>query len=466
MISNTRPFVAREKQLKSLSVQLKKKSSSTVIYGKRKVGKTTLILESFRHIDKPFVYYECAKDTEQSNVESLLLECKRAGIVPEHFGLERKTFVDLFRYLDSLNTPMAIAIDEYPYLREFVPGDTIDSSFQKIIDNHIHNISLILSGSYISIMKSLLKEDNALYGRFGLNIFLEEFDYLDASLFYPNKTPYEKAAFYSVFGGSPYVLSAIDPNKDLEQNIVDLLLTPESAILAYASSLLLGELGNRAQSERLLVSLGNGKKKYGELKETLDPRNTGNLTRILSPLIDMGLVAKLYPINKPNDSRKSFYCIDDNLLRFYYAFLYPRRSPLAFYEPSRAYEVFIEPGLIQYLSRRFEDIAKQFLWRQINEGRIRGVLDVGTYYYDDRLTHSNGEFDVALLRHEGVDIFEAKYWSKPVDKKEVQKEIGQIHSIKELNIKRIGFVSVNGFDLDVSGLDFMFTGDDLYGLKE
>ena len=459
---NSRPFIAREKQLKCLASQLEKRSSATIIYGKRKVGKTTLILEAFRRLGKPFVYYECIKDTEEVNVDSLLVECKRTGIVDEQFGLEKKTFLSLFQYLDSLGQEISIAIDEYPYLREFTPSDTIDSVFQKIIDNHIKNVSLVLSGSHMSIMKSLLNEENALYGRFGLSLWLQEFDYRDASLFYPNKTPYEKAAFYGVFGGSPYVLSAIDPNKDLRENIVALLLSPENGISLYASSLLLSEIGNRPQSERLLACLGNGKKKYNELEETIDPRKTGNLARVLSPLIDMGLVVKQYPINRPNDSRKAFYCIEDNLLRFYYSFLYPHRSPLALYDPNRAYDVFIKPNLTHYLSHRFEGIARQFLWRQINAGHFEGAIDVGTYYYDDPVAHKNGEFDVAVLRHNGVDILEAKYWAKPVDKDTVRGEIKQIAAIKELPVAKIGFITIHGFEPDVVGLDYMFDGNDLY----
>jgi AAA+ ATPase superfamily predicted ATPase len=462
MTSNNHRFIGREKQLKSLLDQLRKRSSATIVYGKRKVGKTTLILEASARLGKPFVYYECVKDTEEANVESLLNECKRIGVVPGQFGLGRKTFLDLFQYLDSLGKPLAIAIDEYPYLREFTPAETVDSSFQKIIDNHITNVSLVLSGSHMAIMKSLLREDNALYGRFGLNLFLQEFDYHDASLFYPDKTPYEKAGFYAVFGGSPYVLRAIDPDKGLRENIVGLLLPQDSVISLYASSLLLSEVGNKAQSERLLSCLGNGRKRYGELEETIDPRRTGNLARIINPLIGMGLIGKQYPINKPGDPRKAFYCIEDNLLRFYYTFLHPHRSPLALYDPDRAYEVFIEPGLTQYLSRRFEGIARQFVWRRINAGEFVGALDVGTYYYDDPVARKNGEFDVAVLRGDGVDIIEAKYWSKPMDKQEVHREKGQILAIKELAVAKIGFVSINGFDADVTGLDYMFDGDDLY----
>ena len=93
---------------------------------------------------------------------------------------------------------------------------------------------------------------------------------------------------------------------------------------------------------------------------------------------------------------------------------------------------------------------------------FEGALDVGTYYYDDPAAHRNGEFDVTILRPGGVDIIEAKYWSGPVDKQEVFKEKEQISRVEELTVAKIGFVSISGFDPDVTGLDYKIDGEDLY----
>ena len=69
----------------------------------------------------------------------------------------------------------------------FSNSETVDSMFQKIIDNSLSNIRLFLSGSHIGMMKDLLEEKNALYGRFSLTIHLKELNYKEAASFYPEK---------------------------------------------------------------------------------------------------------------------------------------------------------------------------------------------------------------------------------------------------------------------------------------
>ncbi len=76
---------------------------------------------------------------------------------------------------------------------------------QVVIDSLPANMKVVICGSYISSMKGLLRGDNPLFGRFSLILHVEEFDYLDASLFSPDLDVREKIRFYSVFGGSPYV---------------------------------------------------------------------------------------------------------------------------------------------------------------------------------------------------------------------------------------------------------------------
>ena len=100
------------------------------------------------------------------------------------------------------------------------------SSFQTVIDNHLGNIRLFLSGSHIGMMKDMLSEENALYGRFALTLGLKKLNYIEAAEFYPDKSVYDKIAFYSVFGGSPFINGFIDQSKDIKTNVVATILNP------------------------------------------------------------------------------------------------------------------------------------------------------------------------------------------------------------------------------------------------
>ena len=457
-------FVGRKKELKILDAELQKSTTSVLIYGKRKIGKTTLIQTACKkHNEKPFIYFECIKDTEERNVEEMLKTIKRVDLMPQHVSLERKTFIDLFNYLDSLNKEIIVVIDEYPYLKEFIPSKTIDSVFQNIIDNKIKNINLFISGSHIGMMKDLLQEKNALFGRFQKIIDLKELSYLEAKGFYPELSHYDQAAMYAVFGGSPFVNEKINPTKSLMENISDLLLDNSGAVHIYASSLLISDLTNQVQAERIFKALGNGRKSYSELEEILDRNKTGLLSKQLKPLLEMELIKKVAPINRLNDSKKAKYEINDNLLRFYYAYIEPNLFLLNYKDPSIIFEEDIKPSLTQFISYRFEDICREFMWRYVNNNKVAGVVNIGKYYYDDPINKKNGEFDIALLNKDGsVQIIEVKYLKDKVTQSIVNEELSQIRKIENISVNKIGFISINGFDEGITGLNYAFDGNDLY----
>ena len=457
-------FVGRVKELQILKEELEKDSSSILLYGKRKIGKTTLINKACKDFgNKPFIYFECVKDTEEKNIQEIIKILKSFNLMSNLVSLPNDTFLDLFMYLDSLNQKMIVVIDEYPYLKEYTPSKTIDSVFQKFIDNNIKNINLIISGSHIGMMKDLLEEKNALFGRFNRIIELKEMSYLEASEFYPNKSNYDKVGFYSVFGGSPFVNEQIDASKDLKTNIIKLLFNNNHAIYHYASSLLISDLSNQNDANRILKAIGNGRKSYSELETILDKNKTGLLSKQLKPLLEMNLIKKEAPINKLNDAKKMRYAINDNLLRFYYTYVLPNQYLLNYKDPLMIFEEEIKPSLLTFVSLRFEDICKDFMWHYINTHQIKNIVNVGKYYYNNPVARTNGEFDVALLNKDNsVQIIEVKYLIDKVNQSMVYQELSQINQIQESKIDKVGFISINGFDNNIIGLDYMFDGDDIY----
>lgn len=317
-------FIGREKEL--VLLQQDYIGKAVMVYGKRRVGKTTLIQKALDNCPYQTVYFECLKGTVQENIDSLVDELVRAKILP--VALSFSTLQDVFTYLNTLPQKMAVVIDEYPYLKVMNEPTTVDSVFQSIIDNRLGNIELILSGSHIGMMKDLLQEKNALYGRFAVTIKLNELNYLDTAKFYPDKTPYDKVAHYAVFGGSPFVNQALRPTATLRENIVSTILNPVSAVYLYASQLLLSDYSVKINAERIFAVIGNGKKRYSEIEDKLDVKKTGNLAKQMKPLRDLEIISRNYPINKLNDSKKSTFEINDNLLRFYFTFIYKNASAL------------------------------------------------------------------------------------------------------------------------------------------
>jgi len=454
-------FVGRKEELELLKGEYLKNKSSILLFGKRRVGKTTLIKQSLNFFEGKVIYYECIKAPLKENLDNLICHLKKNGFIENYLNFN--SISDLFTYISSLNKKVLIVIDEYCYLKTFETSEYIDSLFQNIIDS-FDNMHLVLSGSSISTMKSLLENRNALYGRFSLVIDLKELNYLESSLFYEKESVIDKVAFYSVFGGSPFVISQLDYDKGIEYNIKKHILNRYSNINAYIDTVINLDIQSQINSQRVLNVLGNGRKKYNEIEQKLALKTNGLLSKHLNILLDLEIINKVYPINKKEDKKKVFYEINDNLLRFYYAFVYKNKTALELIGIEAFFNLYIKKELKYFISRRFENIVKQYFSLKVKKGLLKDVYDIGVYYYDDPINKRNGEFDCVLKHENTYSIYEIKYLNSKLTNTQVGLEINQIKEIKSITIEKIGFVSVNGFekiDFDVELID----GNSLYDLN-
>lgn len=451
-------FYSRAKEIKLLQGLFD--GQAICLYGKRRVGKTALIKEVLR--GRRCIYYECTKDTLERNLEQFVIEAKRSNIdIPSYIHFS--SFLEAFQYLSKTNEVEAIAIDEYPYLKEFEKSEVVDSIFQNIVDSISGKMGILLSGSAIGSMKDLLQPGNPLYGRFNQTICLPEFNYLEASQFYPDKSVYDKVAFYAVFGGSPYVNRSIDPSLSLKENIIHTFLRFGSEVYNYSDNLLLTDTPNALHAQRILSVVANTKKRYSEIVSSLDKNKTGILARPLGSLLQSNVIRLVSPINHRDDKKKAFYEIADNALRFYYAYIYPNKSRLTILGEEAFYDQYIAPTITSFVSLRFEEIARSYFSILSHRGKLLGIKDIGTYYYDDAVHHENGEFDVALALSAGYAIYEVKYLQGTASESLIKSEAQSILSIKELDVKQIGFISINGFETKNKDYHYI-TGEDLYSL--
>ncbi len=190
-------------------------------------------------------------------------------------------------------------------------------------------------------------------------------------------------------------------------------------------------------------------------------RNNGLLSKQLQSLLSMEIISKRFPINRPEDKKKTSYELCDNMLRFYYAFVYRNKSALAVLGANAFYDEYIAGPVTTFISRRFEEQCRSFFSLLARSGHLPGVTNIGTYWYDDSENRRNGEFDVVLQRRDVYDIYEVRYHSSPMSEKELECEAAKIRNIKSLPLGRIGFVSASGFDVEIKDYDCI-SGDAVY----
>ena len=265
-----------------------------------------------------------------------------------------------------------------------------------------------------------------------------------------------------VFGGSPFVLNQLDYTKGLEYNIKNTYLNETSSINMFASDGYTSDITTKETANKIFEALGNTKLRYAKLEEKLGLEKNGLLNKQLKTLIDMQFINKNCPINKKNDNKKVTYYINNQMLRFYYNYIYGKTGLASSLGADAFYEQEIKDSLIGYIAKGFEDVARDFVFEAAKRGIIKDIQDVGTYYYDDAKQKINGEFDVAIEKKDSFDIIEVKYLKDKVTSDIVNKEIEQINKIAEIRIGKIGFISINGFESNINGLTYMFEGKDLY----
>lgn len=439
-------FYGRDNERKKLSAMFHAQGQMiSLIYGRRRIGKSELIKQVLKETNIKGIYYECKQTTEQNNVDSL------AELIGENFGFPKPAFDNIevllqFLFKMSEQEPLILVLDEYPYLQENAKG--LDSILQSVIDHYkdTSNMKLIICGSYVDTMKSLLEKQNPLYGRIDLVLNLKPMDYYESALFYSEFSEEDKVRLFSVFGGIPYYNRLIDEKKSVRENIIELIASPGARLENEVTMYLNSEISKITNANEVFETLAKGFSRY---KDILDQSNVSSgpaLIDVLDKLMRMDVVAKEAPINDENNKKKSGYYISDNLSLFYYKYIFRNMSRMNIMDPAVFYDKYIADDFeTKYVPKSFEKICKQYLIRKNRNGLMDEVFEkIGKYYYDDPVEKRNGEFDIVTLDDKGYIFYEAKFRKDPVTEKVVQDEIRQVKQTG-LTCYRYGFFSRAGF---------------------
>lgn len=439
-------FLGRELELKKLSDFFSiKKQQIALVYGRRRIGKTELIKHSLKQTDIPSIYYESKETSQQNNVNSI------SEIISEVLGFPPLSFKSIeevleFVFKQSVQKEIILVIDEYSYLRNVTEG--LDSIVQSLIDKYQRSskLKLILCGSYVETMRELLEKHNPLFGRIDLVLNLKAMDYYEASLFYKNFSAADKVRLYSVFGGVPYYTRLINPEKSVEQNIIELIASTGSRLETEVIMYLKSEIQRMNNAYEVFECLANGFVKFSDILSQSGVSSSPALSDILEKLQKMELVEKIAPINDENNKKKCAYYIKDQLSLFYFKYIYRNLSRLNVMNPNLFYEKYIAKDFEEnFVPKSFENVCRQYLIRKNISGELENSFEkIGRYYYDDAVNHKNGEFDI--VTQEGTDyiFYEAKFRSKPLSKSLIFDEIKQVNETG-LMCRKYGFFSLSGF---------------------
>lgn len=410
-------FIGRKREMEKLESEYSRDSSFVVIYGRRRVGKTTLIKEFLK--DKTAFYFLATEEIESQSMKRL------AGVVArttKNRLLQNATFtdwLDLFQVIADYEPEKkkVFVIDEFPYLVK------TNSAFPSILQNawdevlKDKKVMLILSGSLIGMMqKHALSYDSPLYGRRTSQMRL-------APLLFTDIYAVQSLAFtesveqYAVTGGVPKYLEFFEDGRELTEQIKDAVLSKNGFLYEEPFFLLKSESMTAVNYFSIIKAIADGNHKIGKIAGVLGIESS-KLTPYLSTLSDLGFVEKRTPVTEknPEKSRKGLYFIADNFIRFWFKYVYPYKGELELDNMQIVLEEMKKDFETKFVAFAYEDICKDIFANLCKRGVVDFVPSrIGAYWLNDYT--GDTEIDVMAVDNQNKRIFagECKYHRNPVD---------------------------------------------------
>ncbi|MBC3802988.1 AAA family ATPase [Acetobacterium fimetarium] len=407
-------FVGRKRELKKLEEMYQSgQFECAVFYGRRRVGKTTLI-DHFCQ-GKKTIYFTATEGTAKDNLAAMsraILSVTSPGLPLPAF----ESFADLLNYLDSAceKERMILVIDEYPYLAESYPA--ISSMLQAHIDHIWKNspLFLILCGSSMSFMEhQVLGYKSPLYGRRTAQFKIHPFTYFESREMLGGFDREDQAVLYGVTGGFPEYLSRIDAKKKLEDNLIDLFFEESGRLFEEPVNLLKQELREPASYHSVISAIAGGASRLNEIA-TKTGLETSGCSSLLSSLIELGIVRKEIPVTEVR-SKKTLYRLEDSMFTFWYRFVRPNISGISRGIGAVIFENQVQAQLNHFMGNVFEAICKQYLYLpEIYEKAPFAYGEVGRWWGNNPREKRQEEIDLMAFHEDQALFCECKWQNEPV----------------------------------------------------
>ena len=405
----------------------------TVLMGRRRTGKTTLMTEALK--ERSYLYFFIGKKAEQ--IQCLDFQKQVESVLGLHVHGQISSFATLLEeiLIYSKQHKTTVIIDEFQRLSDI--GDGIISDIQRVWDKHQSeaHIHLIACGSIYNMMKRIFEDRNEpLFGRKTARIDLKPFStsVLKQILhdYNPDFTPEDLLMLYAITGGvAKYVAQLMDDGCKTWEDMIRDVCRPSSIFLEEGTELLVGEFGRKFQIYYSILQLiASGMTSQSEIDSVIE-KNTGRYLDTLEN--EYSLIKKRRPMwAKPNSQGVKFY-IDDCFLMFWFRFV----------ESNRSYVELGKFNLLEETIRKdytqFSGLVLEKYFRQMY-GEKERVTEVSQWW------DSQGKNEIDLIALEDLDhhavVAEVKRNPEKYKSKEFEEKYQHIRKY------------LKGYDVDLIGL--------------
>ena len=416
-----------------------------VMYGRRRIGKTT-ILQEFSKMHKT-IFFSAQEKNDTLNLQDF------SRLVQEYF--DGNFIANFENWEDALNyfgrkaqdQRTVLIIDEFPFLAATNPS--IKSILQHKIDHDWkeRNIFLILCGSSVSFMlNDVMGYKSPLYGRCTGSMEVLPFDYLESAEFFPNYSAEEKLIAYGILGGVPRYLNAFDPKRSLKENLISEILADGAFLNDEPQTLLRMELREPAVYNSILEAVANGCNRVVEIADRIHEEKS-KCSKYMLTLQTLRLLEKHVPCGEADSSKKGIYEITDHFYKFWYRYVFSNKSYYSMLGIDKAADE-IMGEINDYMGPVFEDICRQYLIRRAQAERLPFVpYVIGRWWGNNPVIKEQDDVDLLALdrkRERGI-FMECKFRNRPMAMDEYDDLVTATEAFPGVREKKLMFICKSGF---------------------
>lgn len=414
-------FINRIKELQALNNEYNSLHSSfSVVYGRRRVGKTALLSEFIK--DKPHIYLYITLGDLGSQIEAFAIQIR--NFVDENIKeyMRFDSFEKAIEFLHTLKLPkkLILVLDEYQYLAQ--KDKAFSSKLQMLWDTKLQNsnIHLILCGSVLSMMQSEVLHYNApLYGRRTSQFHIKPIKFSHIKEFIPSLSKLDQMFVFSSFGTIPKYLNEYDSSISFKENIEKKILNKNSYLYSEGNFLLKDEINDSASYFSILESISKGNHKIGHIASSLGV-NSSYLSKYMLKLIELDIIIKEIPITEKNPlkSKMGLYQIKDRFLNFWFYYVHKNYNYL---------EIEQTKAVLEEIELNFND---RFVSFAFEDCILEDVIENPLKYLDfiptkiGRWWDNKEEIDIVAFNDENIAFMECK-WQNQVAKEKIKQQLIQ-----------------------------------------
>jgi AAA+ ATPase superfamily predicted ATPase len=405
-------FIGRKEELADLHAEFAAERPSLVImYGRRRVGKSTLIQEATRHL--PSIYFQATRGLPSDNLR-MFKEAATASIGDDGILGGMANWHSTLHHLASVAERirgLVVTFDEFPFLCE--EDKALPSVIQQFMDSgspRRGNLKLVLCGSVVAHMSELLAEKNPLYGRHTAVFDLAPLPLRDAAAFLPGWPAEDIVTAYGILGGIPYYLETFDPGVSLERNVIDQVLARRGKLTDEPIRLLAAETINAPRYHSIMQAIADGCVTSSAIKDRVrGGEGERDISWYLARLIGMRIVRAERSMDADKRERNRRYVLDDAFMAFWFHFVRPASSAVGLGRGDQVWRDRIAPGLSDYMGNAFEDICRQHV--RLHSDEFLGSAVFGEAGEDvGKIWSADYDIDIAAMLLDGSVVFGECKW--------------------------------------------------------